>query len=102
MLREFWNFHNDIAIPLEGIARRHYGDISRPVTKIYDADAIERGSFVEVMMALLREKSDMENSCDDIEDFISECKEFVEVNGNAIPKEEAQRLFDKFKEMYKE
>lgn len=43
MLRENWNFHNDIAIPLESDARHYYGDTDRPFTKIYDADAIETG-----------------------------------------------------------
>ena len=100
MLREFWNFHGDIAIPLEGIASSYYGDFGRPLTKIYDADAIESGSFVEVMIALLRAKTEMDNGCHEIERFISECRKYYGVNGNEIPKEEAQILFDTFKSLY--
>lgn len=53
MLRESRDFHSDIAIVLEGIASRHYGDIMRLMGSIYDADSIEQGNFVEVMIMLL-------------------------------------------------
>ena len=101
MLRKGWNFHNDIAIPLEGIASRCYGDIRRPFEKIYDADAIERGSFVEVMVVLLRNKTDMNNERYDVDEFLSECASYWGVNGNDIPPEIAQEYFDRFRELYK-
>lgn len=96
MLHKGWNFHNDIAIPLEGIARKHYGDIDRPYTKIYDADSIEQSNFVEVMILILREHTQYDNSHDEIEQFVVECGKYLGVNGNTIPEEEAQGLFDEF------
>lgn len=100
MLREGWNFHGDIAIGLESIASRHYGDVGRPMKKIYDADAIEGGSFVEVMMMLLRNRSGMNNEDDEIERFAQVCAPYFGKCGNVIPKEIAQQLFDKFQELY--
>ena len=101
MPREGWNFHGDIAIALEDIASRHYGDIMRPVNKIYDADSIEQGSFVEVMLLLLREKVGLYNELDDVNEFERDCAPYFNANGNTIPKETAQELFDRFKALYK-
>lgn len=100
MLREGWNFHGDIATQLESIAVHHFGDIGRPITKIYDADAIEVGNFIEVMILLLREKTNMENDHDKIDSFIRTCAPYLGMSGHSIPKETAQDLFDKFKVLY--
>lgn len=100
MLRDGWNFHGDIAISLEHIASHYYGDIGRPVTKIYDADAIEQGNFVEVMIILLREQTGRNNEYKEIEEFVRNCAPYLGVNGNTIPKETAQELFDRFNELY--
>jgi len=100
MLRDGWNFHGDIAISLEGDARSFFGDIDRPVDKIYDADAIELGSFAEVMILLLRQKTDFSNECPEIDEFISKCGKYVGVSGNQIPKETAQALYDEFTSMF--
>ena len=101
MVREGWNFHGDIAIELEGIACRHYGDIGRPVYKIYDADAIELGNFAEVMIELLRDKSHRNNEMVDIDGFVKECAPYFGESGHKIPKETAQDLFDRFRELYR-
>ena len=100
MLREEWNFHGDIAVPLENIAKPPFGQIDRPETKIYDADVIETKSFIEVMIILLREKTDMENDCNDVDKFIKDCAVYLETNGNSMPKEIAQNLFDSFRKLY--
>ena len=71
MLREGWNFHNDIAVPLEHNACAIYGESGRPVDKIYDADAIEAGNFAEVMLLLLRAKSDYSSDRTDIDAFVN-------------------------------
>lgn len=96
MLREGWNFHNDIAIPLESIASGFYQSIGRPVSKIYDADAIEQGYFAEVMIILLRKQTEMDNQNETVDEFVSKCKPYIGMNGNLIPKEFAQELFDRF------
>lgn len=60
-MRQGWNFHNDIAICLEGDTRHYFEDIDRPVMKIYDADSNEICNFVEVMIILLCEKTGLNN-----------------------------------------
>ena len=100
MLREGWNFHGDIATALESEATFYFGDIGRPLSKIYDADAIESGRFVEVMIILLREKTNMENDRDDIDQFIRRCALYLGMSGNTIPHEIAQDLFTEFQELY--
>ena len=98
---ENWNFHGWVALPLEHYARgaklmpdgHHVGDWYT------NADVIEHGSFVEVMIALLRSKLGPEA---DLIDFEKKCAPYLGVNGNSIPKDEAQNLFDEFEKMYKE
>ena len=100
MLRDGWNFHGDIAIRLENIASQYYGDIGRPVTKIYDADAIEQGYFVEVMIMLLRDQTGRNNEHEDVDEFVRSCAQYLGVSGNNIPNEIAQELFDRFEELH--
>lgn len=100
MLRDGWNFHNDIAIALEGIATRYFGWVGRPMTKIFDADAIESGSFAEDMIILLRVKSDYSNELTDIDEFVVKAGPYVGKNGNTIDNEIAQKLFDEFKRLF--
>lgn len=100
MLREGWNFHGDIAIALEDIASRHYGDIMTPMGKIYDAASIEHGSFVEVMIMLLRDEMGLDDGIDELDEFERDCAPYFNANGNTIPKETAQELFDRFKALY--
>lgn len=101
MLRDGWNFHGDIAIPLEGDARQYFGDINRPVTKIYDADSIESCSFAEVMILLLREKTGFNNECGEIDEFVKECAPYLGVSGNSIEPETASRLYERFTKLFR-
>ncbi len=100
MLREGWNFHNDIAITLEHYAMKQFGYYERPFETIFDADAIERSSFVEVMIVLLRERSSMRNDRNDIDEFVEECSKYVGISGNDLDKEKANELFCWFKKLY--
>lgn len=99
MVRDGWNFHGDIAIPLESIARECFGDIGRPVTKIYDADCIEQYSFIEVMIHVLRYKTMFNNEHDNIEKFITKCAKYFGESGNVIDKETADSLFEEFQSL---
>ena len=72
----------------------------RPMNKIYDADSIEQGSFVEVMIMLLRDEIGLDDGVDELDEFERDCASYFNVNGNMIPKETAQELFDRFKELY--
>lgn len=100
MIRDGWNFHGDIAIPLEGDARHYFGDIGRPVTKIYDADSIEVCNFVEVMILLLREKTGFNNEHEEIDEFVSECAPYLGVSGNSIEPEIADKLYRRFTQLF--
>lgn len=101
MLRDGWNFHGDIAICLEGDARSFFGDIQRPFDKIYDADVIEQGAFAEVMMLLLRAKTNYSNERPEIDEFISKCGAYVGQSGYTIAPEVAQGLYDEFVTLFK-
>lgn len=99
MIRNGWNFHGDIAIPLESIARECFGGIGRPVDKIYDADCIEQYSFAEVMISILRHRTSHYNDNVTIESFISRCSEYFGVSGNEIAPETADELFNEFRSL---
>ena len=102
MLRDSWNFHGDIAVPLESYASSFFHDIGRPFTKIYDADCIESQYFVEVMILLLRAKTNYEQEHSNIDIFINKCKPFFGLSGHDIPKEKAAELFNSFISLYDE
>lgn len=96
MLREHWNFHGDIALMLETIARNFYQIDSNLQQKIYSADMIEGGTFVEVMICMLREKSCYRQSELEIDRFVKKCKPFLGEGGHSIDPEIAQELFEEF------
>ena len=102
MLREGWNFHNDVAIPLEGVAVRHFKRNGRPVDTIFDADAIESGTFAEDMILLLRMRYDYRNDMPEIDEFIVDCSRFIGVRGSQIDKGVADNLFQRFENLYDE
>lgn len=99
MLRDGWNFHNDIALRLEMEARYVFGDKDRPYSKIYDADAIESGQFAEVMIDVLREKTERKNGYEDIDGFIELCSYYIGKSGYQIDHRVAQGLLNKFLEL---
>ncbi|MBR3016545.1 MAG: hypothetical protein IKH57_05625 [Clostridia bacterium] len=98
-----WNFHSSIALPLESIARTHFhSESERPRTKIYDADFIECGHFVEVMSIILREKTSFENSRTDVDEFIEQSAQYYAKNASQIPQDDANRLFEEFKTLFEQ
>ena len=100
MLREGWNFHGDIAIPMEMTARHYFGLNGNRGESIFDADAIESSHFVECMSIMLRAKSHYSWDNDNVEDFIAECKPYFGLSGHDIPNEVAQRLYDQFERIF--
>lgn len=100
-MRDGWNFHNDIAYSLENIACKNYNWKDRPYRTIFDADAIEGGSFVEAMIILLREKTNYSREIEDVNIFIDKCSKYFGKNGYEITPEKAQELFDEFKALIK-
>lgn len=101
MHREGWNFHNDIAIDLEGKARRFLKYADQPVNTIFHAGAIESdGRFAEVMIILMREKSHMQRDSDEINDFVSTCAPYIGLSGVEIGDEKANELYESFKNLW--
>ena len=100
-MRDGWNFHGYIAHSLEGDARRYFKWRDRPFDKIFDADNIEQGHFVEAMIILLRDKTSYTAENDDIESFVEKSAKYFGFSGNSIPPEEAQSLYDEFTELFK-
>lgn len=100
MIRDGWNFHGDIALMLETTARNYYQVDPNVSNKIYSADLIEGGCFVEVMICMLREKSCFQNSILEIDDFVKECNPYLGVGGHSINPEVAQALYDRFEKIF--
>lgn len=96
MLRENWNFHNDVAINFEGIAIQYFGWSGRPSKTIFDADLIEQSEFAEDMIILLRSKSEYSSEKKEIDDFVAKISPYIGRGGNTFDKEMAQQMLDEF------
>ena len=101
MLRPGWNFHNDVALPLEMCARQFFGCTERSTDKIYDADAIKVSSFVEVMIILLREKTSFDRGNEAVDNFISDCMPYWGKAKDSIESEVADELYTRFTDLFK-
>ena len=99
-MRQGWNFHGDIAIPLETDACMYYRELGRPNGKIYEADSIEQGSFVEAMILLLRERTNKDCENEEVNAFVRECQPFLGISSHSIPPEIAQQLYNRFRELF--
>lgn len=102
MLREGWNFHNDIAVELEGIINNKHGDsdLGRPFHKIYDADVLDAGgTFAECMIEEVRHATDYDSEDQRVDAFVRKCTPYIGMPGSQIEPETAQGLFDEFKSL---
>lgn len=88
------NFH-DLSLKLEVKAREVLGYKSRPYGKIFDADSIECGRFAEVLIMLLRIKSNyMCNNLIDV--FIEKTKPYLNQPQGALDLCKAHELYNEF------
>lgn len=87
------NFHGHIAVRLEHIAKEIKGLTTLPKDSIYNADIIQGGTFVEVMLELL-----LLNGIRD-KDFEKKCKLYKDKGASEIPYEVAYDLFIQFKKL---
>ena len=100
MLRNGWNFHNDIAIQLERIAREEFEkEHSRPYGKVYDADFIDSYTFAECLILLVRKNMNYRADNEVLEEFVKKCYPLMGKSGSMIEDETAQGLFDEFKRL---
>ena len=100
MLREGWNFHGDIALPLEYIARGYF--MIEPLDKklpnyFFGADMIECGNFVEVMLFLLRSKLGLDS---DLSEFVDKTRAYLGCTAGEIPNSTSQSLFTDFEKLF--
>ena len=98
-MNEGWNFHGHIALELETKAKKFFNNTDC-INKIYSADSIESGCFVEVMIFLLREKSQMDSN-EKIDDFIVKSKPYLQLSGREIEPKKAQELYNDFLFLFK-
>jgi hypothetical protein len=102
-MREGWNFHSDVAMVLEEYARDHYiSNNSRTFNKIYDADAIQYGHFVEVMIMLLRDITNKSNEYERIDSFVKRIIRQEYLKPESVDKNEIFEVFEDFKILYEE
>lgn len=88
------NFH-DLSLKLEVKAREILGYTSRPYGKIFDVDSIECGRFAEVMILLIRIKSDY--ICNDLVDkFIEKIKPCINKSIRVLGLRESNDLYNEF------
>ena len=94
-LREKWNFRSDVAIKLEFIARGYFGHIENLCETKYSADAIEGGTFAEVMICLLEDKYKDNRQIEKTE-FINKCREYLGKSAGEIDNEISDSLINEF------
>lgn len=94
------NFHNDYAIPLEEKARAILRVSERQRGAIFDADAIELGSFFEIMVLTLRVKSSYQQ-CTEIDNFIEKYENMLCVNLNNLEEELIQNALSDYLKLLK-
>lgn len=100
-MRENWNFHVDIAMELEDIAKDYYKwNQGRPIRKIYDADAIQNDSFILLMLILLVNVTEQTNDIEEINEFKQNALKYISLNPNEIDVFEVEELFNRFKQLY--
>lgn len=99
MLREGWNFKNDIAVGLEHRVCNLYGYSDRPYGTIFDSDLIEMKTFAECMILAIRKMSDYTSDNEEVNTFVEKCYPYLGVSGNKILPENAQILYDEFKKI---
>ena len=85
-----WNFHGYVALPLEKYGRRYMGNAFEK------ADAIANGDFVNAMFSILSIKF---GTLKELPDFVSLCKEYIDLPESKIPQEIAVEMFDEFKRL---
>ena len=54
------------------------------------------------MIELLRSKTNYSSEYPEIDSFVEKCKPYIGLNGNAIPKDIANHLFQEFRTLFGE
>ncbi len=89
-MKEHWNFHGYIAVPLEHYRREYLGGEEQ------DADCISQGKFAGTMITILKTIC---GNTTNVQDFCSRCRKYIGKWASEIPEEDAKELFDEFKEL---
>lgn len=89
-MRNGWNFHADISVPLENYGKHFIGETC------IGADEIEGGQFVDAMLQIL---SAVYGSLLEVVEFVDCCRDYAGMPALNIPKETADELFADFKRL---
>ena len=86
-MKEVWNFHGHVAVPLEYYGSRFIGEA------FFSADEIEDGKFIEAMQKILLIVC---NRSPETQSFIKKCKRYSDLPATKIPDEVSESLFSEF------
>lgn len=89
-MKEQWNFHNYVAIPLENYSRKYIGNNH---TTADDIDTVE---FVDTMLSILLV---VYGNFDDLGAFVDACQNYGKLPHSKIPDSVAQELFADFERL---
>lgn len=89
-MKEQWNFHNYVAIPLENYSRKYIGNNHTT------ADDIDNGEFVDTMLSVLLV---VYGNFDDLEKFVDDCRNYDKLPHEKIPDSVAKELFADFERL---
>ncbi len=91
-MRDNWNFHADVALPLERYGRNIIGK------SFVSADDIESGAFVDAILSILSVRI---GNLNDISDFIDMCMPYNGKPSSQILNKTAQTIFLEFERLLK-
>lgn len=89
---------HSLSLELETTARKIMNFKERPKGTMFDSDSIERETFVEVMILLLKVKNNFEFN-EEIEMFANTYQPYVDKAINVIGIDEANIIYHKFKKL---
>ena len=86
---------HSLSLQLETVARKIINFSNRPIGTMYDADSIERGNFIEIMILLLKVKNNFAEN-EKIENFADRYHSYAGKPMTDIGMECASAIYDEF------
>lgn len=90
-MKEVWDFHGYVAVPLEYYGRKVVGE------SFMSADSIALGGFADGMIQIL---SVLYPEPSQIYDFLIKCSSLKGLSARQIGNDSAREVFDEFKKLY--
>lgn len=102
-LQNSWNFRNDIALDLQKKAfliYRTFSQVGLCEQSIFSINNIEKFSFVEVMITILRARTSFSIKYEPVNNFIKKTYLYAGKSSYEIDPHNAQSLYDEFIKIY--